>query len=281
VRTLVAALLVLLASWAQCSSAAEDPGKQHNTESKGNRDRSGDPGQPSYPSPALVTEPEDFQPDGGLGKAKGQKQREQYGGWNWDKAATITNALATAIIAVFTFFLVRYGAKQARATTDSVQAMRDSVTLSRETAMTQLRAYVGLEEATVERVKGAGYWIHITIKNAGSTPALGVDCLGGLDFGFYPEPGDDYEPRLSGPRAVLMPGCTLSQNLGPIVPDPQQAVWIQEGQFTLYAFGSIRYTDFFGAERVTNYRVMTHPSDLRESLEKTQMLVCREGNSVT
>jgi hypothetical protein len=184
--------------------------------------------------------------------------------------------------------LIWHTARQAHAAKESAKVAASALNTAnaaldetRHASALTLRAYVGLEEATVEWFKGAGFWVHVTIKNAGSTPALDVDCLGGLEFGFYPEMGEDYEPSLPGPRAVLMPGCTLSQNLGPIVPDQQQVSWIREGQTTLYAFGSIRYTDFFGTERVTNYRVMTHPSDLRESLEKTQMLVCREGNSVT
>jgi hypothetical protein len=138
-----------------------------------------------------------------------------------------------------------------------------------------------VQEATIRADDNGGvFWAHIIIKNAGVTSAT-ADCLGGIGVGHFPEPFNFLPPTEEGPRAVLLPGCTITHELGSKFLTSEEMIAIRSNALTLFAYGEIRYTDFFGEECVTTYRLMAQPQDLRPGLKKTAMLVCREGNSMT
>ena len=48
---------------------------------------------------------------------------------------------------------------------------------------------------------------------------------------------------------------------------------------TLYAYGTIRYVDAFRQKRVTTYRMMMVPDDVRTA--KGALIVCAEGNTLS
>ena len=172
---------------------------------------------------------------------------------------------------------------QLRAMNQTVRVVIRQADISSDTAHQQLRAYVGVEETTAELRHGA-YWVHVTIKNAGLTPATMVECFGGVEVGPFPERSNyGYgRPAHPGARAVLLPGGTMEQFLESEIFTYDEGVGIRENLMTLFAYGEIRYIDFFGAERVTTYRVMALPRDLRlDNAAKRAMLVCREGNRMT
>lgn len=182
-------------------------------------------------------------------------------GYRWERYATISNAVASIAMAIFTYFLVRVGSIQAHATRQSVEAMRESTKVAadalehaREAAASSERPWVAANEFTLLEFKvGQRMEAEVRIKNFGSTPALDFTTWGGSSL--MPtlglpsmKPEDQYGPNVLFPTQVVRYPHKLPEALSA---DQFQA--IQSGELYFVVAGRLTYKDQLGRECVTEY----------------------------
>lgn len=175
---------------------------------------------------------------------------------------TATTAIATALLAAITWFLVRFARDQSR------------------TTRAQLRAYVLVSGAEVTDIGNRdSRRVTLTIKNFGQTPAHDVKFWMGTGLREFPlyrllEPPSEPVPMSSD---VLAPGRVSIMILAvPRTTDGQEES-IRGGKGAIYAFGQATYFDVFNIERQTDFRYMCHG----DGLAKGFMGPCQEGNKYT
>jgi hypothetical protein len=155
----------------------------------------------------------------------------------------------------------------------SADAATATVNAMRETAISQLRAYVfpvrasGLE-------KNGKYYVKVVVKNSGQTPAY--DCVAGCGVGIstYPVPAP-YPPDSAQGKYSVGPNSEIE--LGGDLGSPfthAACLAISSSTHAIYAFGSIQYVDAFRQKRVTNFRMFC----TGEALEKGRFSFCQDGN---
>jgi len=139
------------------------------------------------------------------------------------------------------------------------KAAEDSLTLSRDTAQRQLRAYVCVFAANIAFKKLDQPDIEVHMKNCGLTPAYNVRSWIGLDVATHPL-GKELMPP---PEGFQMSSSTVAPGGHEIMP----VVWkrsippaflpvLGTPQATIYVFGRTTYLDIFGNEWYTDYRLI-------------------------
>lgn len=120
----------------------------------------------------------------------------------------------------------------------------------------------------------------LVIRNTGQTPAYNVRHWGDMCFREFPLTGPLSERGRNGQRmpTVLGPNIISTKNFGDVPElNEQQAKDLHEGRAALYIHGEILYTDSFGKERVTRYRLMHGKMTGRMGVT-TDLTFCEEGN---
>jgi hypothetical protein len=124
-----------------------------------------------------------------------------------------------------------------------------------KTAERQLRAYVGITEATVSNFGiGKNLKVSMTIKNSGQTPAYRVAKHYSIMGGEYPR--KDPLPRIDvrGHFSTLGPGEIHILEFAMQVPLPGSAcAQITNGDAAIYVWGRVMYEDAFGYNRETHF----------------------------
>jgi hypothetical protein len=133
-------------------------------------------GQPGPGMPAAVESKSDTE------KAGARDQRRENGYDDWNKRATITNAAATIIVAIFTGLLVFFGSRQANATQKSVEAMRESLEETRRANALTLRAWVLVDKVTLLEFTEDEFVVAVRVKNYGKIPAAKIAVFRDFDF---------------------------------------------------------------------------------------------------
>jgi hypothetical protein len=155
-----------------------------------------------------------------------------------------------------TDIIIETNKKLAEATQQSADAASDSVKLTKETAESQLRAYVFADAleirkfGTNEPLEG---WLFL--KNSGATPAYGLERGAKLMYTRFPATEFD-EIEWSGTEGHLAPHGEVF--FGPI-PLPRALTAVETsnviaGTHAIYLFGKIRYRDAFGHQRSIEFR---------------------------
>ncbi|HEV2594168.1 MAG TPA: hypothetical protein VGU01_03085 [Sphingomicrobium sp.] len=164
-------------------------------------------------------------------------------------AAGVSAASGLAV-AIFTWRLFVVGRDQHR-------AVMESNSISRDTARRQLRAYVGCVGAEAHGIDGsAALQITIKFRNAGQTPAHGLSAKGGCRMFQYPGPTtfNEVSDHIHAPSTLVPGGETLKTETAPITAVQKRDLFA--GKYALYAYGQATYTDVFGEQHVTHYRML-------------------------
>lgn len=148
--------------------------------------------------------------------------------------------------------LIKHASEQA-------EAAQESLDLSRDTAVRQLRAYVCVASGIVRFKIPTVPVAEIHIKNYGQTPAYDVRMWIGTAIAAYP-----LKETLPTPKeGFQMATVILAPNEKPhVLKHPHTGIpselllMIGLREFTLYIYGEIRYKDAFGLERLTKYRYL-------------------------
>lgn len=166
---------------------------------------------------------------------------------------------------------IHYSRETARAAVAATQ-------LAENTAVAQLRAYVHVASVTGALPNGEGgvFAVSVEVRNFGQTPARNVRTWLAVWPAGYPDAGDFANaPRDLGVPATLAPGghVSLIHGIGPIL---SWLATFRAGTHAVYAYGRITYTDAFGNERFTNYRLVCYGP--RVAGGNGAFDLCREGN---
>lgn len=163
-------------------------------------------------------------------------------------------ALATIIIAAFTFTLWR-------ATTEQGELTRIAISDAKEASNRELRAYISVVIGTAvfqERPNGIKFAGHPTIRNNGRTPAYNVRHFGKAEiipdaivdnFRFERPAGNSLSQACIGPSenrilTCIVPNMVNDSDVESIKRGFDQALWI---------WGTVIYDDAFGKPRYINY----------------------------
>lgn len=177
--------------------------------------------------------------------------------------ATVTLAWITGVLAFFTAGLWL-------ATYSLVRGAKD-------TAEKELRAYVFVLSGSIENLaNGQHPTSRLVIHNFGKTPAHKLTVICGMGFGKSFEELPTAAPPLTKPMGTLAPGGTVEHhNSAPIAFAPDHMSALENGTYTLYVHGEIRYVDFLGKNRVTKFRVM---KSAKSGLSGPHLASCEDGN---
>jgi len=149
--------------------------------------------------------------------------------------------------------------------------------IARDTAKRQLRAYVGYsnEWYHTEFALGQELLLKPRIINNGETPARNVVWQAQVEMINDPDAENAFvpSPLLPGSRSTLGRGQWTQTRLT-VTPGVENYAIIMAGAAKLYVFGSISYTDIFGDEWSTTFRLVLIPQEQRWA-------VCADGNDST
>lgn len=165
-----------------------------------------------------------------------------------------------------------------QATETSARAAERTVEAMDNTARRQLRAYVAIEDARINRVDaGAKPEALLTIRNFGQTPAYRFAVSAQTDFvlvGAETHPAPDDPPVLG----HLAPGAEFrvaAQSLYTL--NMSSLMQLQNGAANVFVHGIIRYVDTFGQPHFTRFRT-TMGGPHHEIPSHRVLISCYEGN---
>jgi hypothetical protein len=204
----------------------------------------------------------------------------------WWTAALTAGLLLIAIAQALLFlWQLRLLKRTVEDSSRAARAAESSVAAMRETATTQLRAYLCVERAWIEFPQPGYPKATVVIKNGGQTPARSVKHWIHQWCHEYPlrielpTPPEDFVMTSD----VMGPGGTHTMPIehpsgsGPIVKE-QFLDELGTAGATVYVYGEVRYSDVFGVERSTKYRLMY--GGAQRSLG-TSLKPCPDGNGAT
>lgn len=129
--------------------------------------------------------------------------------------------------------------------------------IARDTAKRQLRAYVNVSTATIERRDGGNEFV-VTAHfiNAGQTPAHAVKVVGESYADDYPEgKRTNFPEPYEGYECMIGAGDTVAASYKITASDGDMALQqIYAGQTGLYIHGIIEYSDIFNERHYTKFR---------------------------
>jgi hypothetical protein len=159
------------------------------------------------------------------------------------------------------FFTLMAIADQTRHTARAAKSTEDSVTISRETAKRQLRAYIEVivgDAMWQEREKGYRFGALPIVRNSGQTPAYKLRFVAKaailpLDLPkdyFLSEVGDEVGETILGINQPM----TMHAKVDDFVHDGDvQSIKDGDREKCLYAWGVVRYVDCFGDAHFTRF----------------------------
>jgi hypothetical protein len=155
-------------------------------------------------------------------------------------------------------------------TKKAADAARDSVITTSDTAIRQLRAYIGVHQAGYMGLRddtplGVGF----TFVNHGQTPASTFNLQGALDFLPYPLPEDFVLPEppiratqdgiLWPKEANPMTGWVWERDAQRLSVDAKLQLLMKTTLKEIYAHGTATYSDIFGITRTTKFCLVLNP----------------------
>lgn len=188
--------------------------------------------------------------------------------------------ISTVAQALFAYLALR-GLRDSRI---AAKAATESLILTRETSERQLRAYVCYHTARYDPlVAGKRMTFEVQFENCGTTPAYGLAAFGAPvlvgaaeEFDYPPPPQAVIE---GASRGTLGPTRITTLNAWNDEPlSPERLEQIQRGELAIIVYGCVRYSDIFGVERETSFRVK-YQSDA--PYQDGRMWLCTEGNTAT
>lgn len=200
----------------------------------------------------------------------------------------LTPLVAAAAIAQAYFAMwALQGLRHSRRAADAAAASLD---LSRDTAQRQLRAYIGMHEQEVAPLTaGQPLRLVMNFRNVGMTPAYDVRIALSVRTVQRDETVDFDVPISTdgfGSRTTLIQGRDLKVDLStlpngnfrqPDIDALESGIWI------MFVFGCIRYTDAFGQDHVTNFRLCydTGNTSGPRLAPRRYFFHCQQGNDAT
>lgn len=171
-----------------------------------------------------------------------------------DKNSGGLTALATMIIAAFTFTLWR-------ATTEQGILTRDAINQARQASQSELRAYLSVTiggAAYQERINHKKFAAYPMLKNNGRTPAYNVRHWGNAEI--IPDAlveNFNFQAHSEGELSQSTIGPNEDRIIYSFVPDWVNDAEIQDIRFgnskALWAWGIVHYEDAFGQSRFVKY----------------------------
>jgi hypothetical protein len=168
------------------------------------------------------------------------------------------------IIAIFTIAIAFFTAKLVSATIKLESATTQLVSGSDKTAERQLRAYVFIYAAKIEKHEsGIGGWaIHITFKNSGSTPAYNVVIKAAHKFPvketdeIFPLPNEPTTHRIN----TIPPGdiTTTRINFNELPISWNEWAVFRDANQKAYIWGRMDYVDAFDKPRWITFQMVYH-----------------------
>jgi hypothetical protein len=231
-RCLVISLAFLGVSASGSWGQSQEPPRQDSERTK---QQPKDENQPSAQPSPLIKNIISEQAEKKNSPAEHKTTEYWYGSWNLsDKIAVIASVVA------FLQFL----------------ALIATVRVMRQTARSQLRAYVMVDIARIDDLKvGGKLKAHLTFKNSGQTPARELTHWCAMGFDEFPlsgtiktPDGDDPPPRPLAPQGVLHTWADEKRTLNQETMDA-----LAGGSHAVYVIGQIRYIDAFGVKRETDF----------------------------
>jgi hypothetical protein len=143
----------------------------------------------------------------------------------------------------------------ADAARDTARATGDAVTLARQSAEIQLRAYMSIRRTTISNV-GFGNVPEVEIEtiNYGQTPAYRVCVTHRYCLANFPLNEEISQPQKES-SSTVGPGLTLlSAARGSAALTFEHMQGVQKGDLAIYVIGKITYEDAFSQKRTNNFR---------------------------
>lgn len=225
------------------------------------------------------------------GEAKDKEEREQSDlNAQWEMAywaekmfwATAIQAFFAAIGIGFIWRTLHWTKKAVKEASAATGVARDAVSITKDTAHSELRAYVGVPKAEIAFPNGRpdGEWlpiIKLEIRNSGQTPAKKVQVkatVAVVNKGDIPSEPVAEEPKNMG---YLGPGHSLFFNRVPVAWNwIKEAPFIQNGSRVLFVYGRITYQDAFDEDQWTDFKFYLLVD--AEGLVDDDFSVCEYGN---
>jgi hypothetical protein len=171
--------------------------------------------------------------------------------------------LALVIVAAVTgWFIARQAREMARATKEMQAAGKQTeriIATMTDTAVRELRAYVGITTARITFFQERAPLIEILIKNSGKTPAYDAGMWISGRLGPYPldMPLPPPPAGFLTSRSILAPGEEPHAMVWkhPIIDEDDMPI-LGTPELTIFIFGEIVYRDAFGYPRFTRFRLL-------------------------
>jgi hypothetical protein len=182
-------------------------------------------------------------------------------------------AAATVVLAAFTGVLIAVGWVQSG-------HLKRSVDEAKAASIRELRAYINHREGSVVDWNTDCPILQASFTNFGKTPAHDVSYRAMIRTAAVPlaEELKLEESSINSFVGVLGPTSTFQMRWAlkdPKLSDTTRAL-IREGKKGLYAYGKIIYTDTFGRDRWTTFRLLFTDAD--PTARDGQLAVCEKGN---
>jgi len=158
-------------------------------------------------------------------------------------------------------------------TQKAADATRDSVTDASNTAIRQLRAYVGAHQIGVMGIDDdSAFGVGFAFVNHGQTPALNFNLRGAVHLLPYPLPEDFVIP--SPPKKPQQDGVIFPDETNPMTgwvwesatqrlkPTEKLELFSRSTTREFYAHGVATYTDIFNIARTTEFCFVLNPSSV-------------------
>jgi hypothetical protein len=147
-----------------------------------------------------------------------------------------------------------------KAANRAAEVAEQTVKTMEDTAVRQLRAYVGLSTSEMSALSpGQPLAVELRIRNTGQTPAYNVSCYFRMQFAPYPFPREWMEELPIGPRVASTLAANAEfmteQRFHRALAEAEIAA-IHGGEAAVYVFGDVRYIDVFDKPRRTKFAVM-------------------------
>ena len=181
-------------------------------------------------------------------------------------------------VAYFTIWLAGFTGILALSTVGLWVATQSILRDASDTSRKQLRAYLFIEVCFFEKILNDSFTIVLNIKNFGQTPASKIRVFGQARP--FPDPKTqnfilkepiDY-------RITLGPNAGYSHAIEVTKVSPEGINAITMGVDEVYVWGIIYYTDCFGVDQKTPFRLLQH-GPAKDGANRFQ--VCAEGNDAT
>lgn len=159
--------------------------------------------------------------------------------------------IGTAVVAFFAALFAK----------NAVAAARENLTHDKEAARAQLRAYIVLKQAFLQKFQ-AGEPVETSVEliNVGNTPAYDVATRQALSIAAFPA-ADPVLPNADS-KSVVGPGIVFHAWTDPSPPLPAVYVSaIKNGTYEGFLVGEVTYTDIFKRRHRTSYRMQIKVTD--------------------